>query len=690
MCLDFLAEKSYARGRGRLLTTLAAAGLLALASALLPVASPAAETPPPSLDEMDLEQLMDLKVDTVYGASLYAQTTSEAPSSVTIISSEQIKRFGWRTLAEILAAVRSFYLTDDRVYTYLGVRGLQRPGDYNSRVLVLLDGHTTNDNLFGSAAFGRDAIVDVALIDRVEVIRGPGSSLYGTGAFFGVVSIITRTGKDIAAAEVQAGAGSLETYEGRLSVGRRFGNGVDVVLSGSRYQSAGAARYYLAAFDDPATNDGIAADADGEGAGSLFLRLSRGGFTLEGAFSDRERTSPSAPYGTVFNTDRTRGEDARAFLELRYEGKVAEHADLSARVFYDTYRFRGDYLYDYAAAGEEPLPTVNRDEADGAWWGAESHAVVVAGAHTITGGATIERHVRQDQKNFDVEPFLSYFEDERDSLNWGAFLQEQLRLGKKVSVTLGARYDWYETFGGSLNPRLALVWMPRESTDVKLLYGTAFRAPNNYELYYAAGEIYKQNPEIDPERISTYEAVLEQRLGSVWRFTVDGFHYRIRDVIELVEDPEDGKFLYDNTGGITATGAEIELAGKWAGGLQASASYSYQIVREDATDETAVNSPQHLAKARILAPLIADTLVLSAEARYQSARKTAGGGEVGGSTVVDATLSTGPALFKWVELTASVRNLLDTSYDDPTADDFEADRVPQTGRTFRAGATVRF
>ena len=304
---------------------------------------------------MDLEQLMDLKVDTVYGASLYAQTTSEAPSSVTIITSEQIKRFGWRTLAEILAAVRSFYLTDDRVYTYLGVRGLQRPGDYNSRVLVLLDGHTTNDNLYGGASFGHDGIVDVALIDRVEIIRGPGSSLYGTGAFFGVVNIFTRTGKDIAAVEAQAGAGSLETHEGRLSFGRRFGNGVDVVLSGSRYGSGGEERFYLAAFDDPATNNGIAEDADGEDAGSLFLRLSRGGFTLEGAYSDRDRTSPSAPYGTVFNTDRTRSEDIRGYLELRYEGKVAEHADLSARVFYDSYRFRGDYLYDYAEEGEAPL-----------------------------------------------------------------------------------------------------------------------------------------------------------------------------------------------------------------------------------------------------------------------------------------------------------------------------------------------
>ena len=243
MDLDFLAGKRCARSKSRLRTSLAAAGLLALAAALLPAASPAAETPPPSLDEMDLEQLMDLKVDTVYGASLYAQTTSEAPSSVTIITSEQIKRFGWRTLAEILAAVRSFYLTDDRVYTYLGVRGLQRPGDYNSRVLVLLDGHTTNDNLYGGASFGHDA-------HRRRRAHRPGRDHPRPRL------LALRDGRVLRRREhlhpdrqgdrrrrsSRPSAGSLETYEGRLSFGRRFGNGVDLVLSGSRYGSAGEAR----------------------------------------------------------------------------------------------------------------------------------------------------------------------------------------------------------------------------------------------------------------------------------------------------------------------------------------------------------------------------------------------------------------------------------------------------------------
>lgn len=669
--------------------TLVAAVLTVFATAAPPATAPAAD-PTPSLEEMSLEQLMEVKVGTVYGASLYAQSTGQAPSSITIITSEEIKRFGWRTLADILGAARSFYITNDRVYSYVGVRGLQRPGDYNSRELVLVDGHPTNDNLYGSAFVGREGVVDVALIDRVEIIRGPGSSLYGTGAFFGVVNIITRSGKEIAAVEAQGAAGSLGTREGRASFGRRFANGVDVVLSGSAYSSDGEERFYLAAFDDPGTGGGIAEDADGETAGSLFLRLSRGGLTLAGAYVDRDRTSPSAPYGTIFNTDRTRSEDARGYLELRYEGTVAESADLSARVFYDTYRFLGEYLYDYAEEGEQPLPTLNRDESDGTWWGAESHVVVSLGRSKIAGGATLVRHTRQDQRNFDLEPFASYLDDERDSWNWGAFLQDEVRLGDAVVVTLGARYDWYDTFGGTVNPRAALVWSPGGTTDVKLLYGTAFRAPNSYELYYSDGEFYKPNPEIEPERIVTYEAVVEQRLGSAWRCTVGGFSYRIRSVIDLVEDPVDERFFYDNTGDIAATGAELELGGKWARGIQASASYSYQTVEDRESGERPVNSPQHIAKARVLAPLLPGILLLGAEARYLSERKTATGGEVGGHTLVNATLSTGPALFRALELTLTVRNLFDASYDDPTADDFESDRVPRLGRTFLAGATVRF
>jgi iron complex outermembrane receptor protein len=332
----------------------------------------------------------------------------------------------------------------------------------------------------------------------------------------------------------------------------------------------------------------------------------------------------------------------------------------------------------------------NRDKGDGRWWGARSHLIYPAGNHTLTIGAEFLRHERQDQTNFDVTPPLVYFDDARHSVNWGVFGQDEVRLGKQVILDVGVRYDHYDTFGGTVNPRAALIYHPFETTSVKLLYGTAFRAPNNYELYFSSADLYKPNPDLKPERIATYEAIVEQRLGSSWQLSAGGFHYRVSDVINLVADPADGLFLYKNAGKVDASGAEAELSGRWSGGFQTVASYTYQEVRDAQTKEILVNSPRHIVKGRAMAPLVADKLLLGAEAQYFSGRKTVTGGTVGGHTVVNATLSTGAGLMRNLELSLSVFNLFDFAYDDPTADDFVADRIVQEGRTLLARATVRF
>src|SRR3984893_10293072 len=151
----------------------------------------------PNLLDMSLEDLMSIEIDSVYGASGFNQKVTEAPASVTIITSEEIKKFGYRTLADILRNVRGFYVTYDRNYSYLGVRGYGPSGDYNSRIAVLIDGHRLNDNIFDAAPVGTELPMDVDLIDRVEVIRGPNSSLYVASAFLGVINIITKRGPDL-------------------------------------------------------------------------------------------------------------------------------------------------------------------------------------------------------------------------------------------------------------------------------------------------------------------------------------------------------------------------------------------------------------------------------------------------------------------------------------------------------------
>src|SRR5512142_86333 len=173
------------------------------------------------LKQLSLEELMNIEVQTIYSASKYEQKVTEAPSSVSIVTSSDIKKYGYRTLADILRSVRGFYVTNDRNYSYVGVRGFGRPGDYNSRILLLIDGHRTNDNIYDQAFVGTEAIIDIDLIDRVEIVRGPGSSLYGSNASFEVVNVITKGGRDLGGVEESGEACSFHPDKGRPTYGGR-------------------------------------------------------------------------------------------------------------------------------------------------------------------------------------------------------------------------------------------------------------------------------------------------------------------------------------------------------------------------------------------------------------------------------------------------------------------------------------
>ena len=169
------------------------------------------------LPELSLEELMRIDAGRVFGASERIQPVTEAPASVSFITAEEIARYGYRTLADILRGVRGMYVTDDRNFSLLGTRGFAKPGDYNSRILLLVNGHRVNDNVFGQAEIGAEFGIDPAMFERVEIIRGPASSLYGDSAFFAVVNVITRSGASLDGAAVALEAGTLGTLLTRVS-----------------------------------------------------------------------------------------------------------------------------------------------------------------------------------------------------------------------------------------------------------------------------------------------------------------------------------------------------------------------------------------------------------------------------------------------------------------------------------------
>jgi len=645
------------------------------------------------LTELSLEELMKIKIGTVYGASKFEQKVTEAPSSVSIITSDDIRKFGYRTLADILRSVMSFNITYARDYSYAGVRGFGRPGDYNSRILVLIDGHRTNENIYDGAFIGREFILDVDLINRVEVIRGPGSSLYGNNAFFAVINIITKRGSDLKGPEISAEAGSFQTYKGRGSYGNQFQNGMDVIVSGTGFSSKGDSLYFKE-FDpafstDPrATNNGNADHCDYDRDYSVFGKLSRLGATVEGAYAARTKGVPTGAYLTDFNNPGNKYWDSHGYVDLKYEHALGKETDIAARLFYDDYKFTADY------PGNVIFGTLNRSLAHGEWWGSEIRLTSrLFDVHRLIVGSEYTGNIRKDHKNYDVDPYQLYDDNSRHSNIWALYLEDEFKLTKNLILNAGVRYDHYSTFGGTTNPRLALIYSPVEKSTVKLLYGTAFRAPNDYEmLYTTVGQ--EPNPELKPEKLKTYELVYEQYVGDHFRMTASGYYYKISGLIESGETtPGSGITIFRNTSDVTAKGFELEMEKNWENGIKGRISYTIQRT-EDEQGEQLTNSPEHIAKFNLNVPVKKDKIFAGIEEQYTNRRKTLAGNSAGSFAITNLTLFS-QNIVKGLEFSASVYNLFDNKYGDPGLEGPNppyavVDTIQQDGRSFRVKATASF
>ena len=634
---------------------------------------------PRDLAEASLEDLMKIQV---YSASKHLQSAKDAPSSVTVITAEEIQKHGYRTLADILRAVRGFYVTYDRNYSYAGVRGLDRPGDFNTRILVLIDGHRINDNLYDQAMPGTEFPLDLDLIERVEVIRGPVSSLYGANAFFGVINVITKKGGQLEGLEVASEAASFNTYQARATYGRRFPL-LEFLLSGTFYGSRGHNRLFYPEFNAPDTNNGVALHADDEQVGSLFSTVSFHDFTLQGVWSSREKAIPTGSYGSVFNDSRSRTTDAHNYFDLRYDHTFAKDWHVMARAFYDRYVYYGTYAY---ASVENPSGVnVNKDSTDGRWWGTEVQlSRTFLTRHHVTLGSEYRNNIRQDQSNYDLDPSAIYLLDRRRSYTIAAFAQDEFTITRSLTLNAGFRYDYYNQIQSSANPRVALIYRPHQTTALKFVYGTAFRAPNVYELHYTSFDVLP-NPNLHPENIRTFEFVWEQALNRNLGFTTSLYHNNLDHLIGLRSNAE-GYLQFENVDKASSLGLELELNGKWSSGLEGGISYSLQRTQDGITYKTLTNSPANLIKLNLTAPLWQKKVFASLDAQYTGRRKTLAQNYVSGFPLFNMTLLA-RKLGKHTTLSAGVYNLLDRKYFDPGSAEHVQDAIQQDGRSFRLKLT---
>jgi outer membrane receptor for ferrienterochelin and colicins len=630
------------------------------------------------LIQLSIEDLTKIKV---FSASRHLEGSREAPAAVTIVTADEIKRYGWRTLGEVLRSVRGFYTSNDRQYTYLGVRGIRRPGDYNTRVLLQLNGHRLNDNIYDQAMLGTEFPLDLDLIDHIEIVRGPGSSLFGTNAVFATINVITRR-PDKGTLEASAETESFLGRTGRLTASAEKGSWSGL-FSGSLYHSNGPEKLFFPEFAAPETNNGIANNMDWDRVGQAFVDVQHGNLRVQSFFSNRNKVVPTASYGVIFNDPGSRDRDTRGGVDVSYHLKLSPQTDLDLRTYYDGYEYYGPSVYE--APGIDRYVQVTRQRTD--WSGAEANLGVQLGKQRITIGGEYEYTLKASQKNYVVGQPPSFSVNDNPWLT-AVYGEAQLNVIPKVTIRAGGRFDWFNTFGGTLSPRVALIYSPNARTALKYIFGRAFRAPGAFEEFYIDNISIQAPPKpLRPEQIQSNEIVLERTLTPWLSMTADGYYNNLNNIIENVAAPS-GRSYFVNDAQDRARGIEFELEAQRASGLAARASYALSNAY-DHNDHGArlANSPLHQAKLNATLPIVRRGFV-GLELLSFSAQQSFRGTTVPASLLCNITLSSNPLWHHW-EFSASSYNLLNHRLFTPMGPNDPEAVIRQDGRTFRFKVTYR-
>jgi len=618
----------------------------------------------------------------------------DAPASITVISGEEIRAFGYATLAEALRSVRGLYFSSDRDYDSMGVRGFSTPGTYNNRMLVLSDGHVTNEASVGQGNVGRDFDADLSDVERIEIVRGPGSVLYGSAAFFAVVNVVHRTPDRGAHGEVGARIGTL---------GENSGNLFASLASESSYVWARASGVDMTGdqFFVPPNGGGVAQGVDGERAAHLDLRARAGDFSLLASYNYRKKSIPTGAFDTSATTPGTNTTDRRGFLEADFSRTAPGGLGLDARVSYDGARYRGNWQYNGVGAGY--------DSSAEDWLDGELRVRLpeIAGNRIFLGGELVDKlrvnltNYIPGSPNFSNVPGDNPGDLPNSERIVSGYLGDDLRIGPRLQIDAAVRFDDYlDSFGTVMNPRVAVIAQPYTDGHTKLIFGRAFRAPGFYERFYNdSGFTQVAAPDLRPERVTTGELEHVHQLSDELSILVAGYFSRMEDLVEVGSAPckagsADICLQYQNSKGyVHSAGAEAEVRWQAGPGTLFSAWYAYSRVR-DYQGQPLANSPEHTAAARMMYPLVWQALLVSTEIIYGGLRHTVADASepdrlVGESLFWNAGIS---GEYKSLHYGAFVQNILDRRVILPAGGEipFPGHAVPQYGRMLRLQLSASF
>jgi len=598
-------------------------------------------------EKLPLDKLLETPIST---AAKYDQQLSTVAASVSVITAEEIERYGWSTVGEVLQSLRGFYTTYDRSNLYTGVRGIGRPTDYNDRILVLLDGIPLCDSIFGGMPVGSEMPFDFGAVEKIEVVRGPGSALYGNHAMLAVINLITKNADGMAGLSASVLRGSHQRQGATLRGGTVFGNGVRLTGSTIWEQSNGADLHF------PELG-GVARGLDYEDRYGFDLGLQAGNFRLNAYHGSRTKGVPTAMYGTQFDRDSSMS-GGRSLVSAAYTRKLSANKSVELNGYWDRLSYLGRWQYDTIGIDEYVAMRASA-EARFLWDIRPNHRLTAGIGHEQT--PTNDYHVAAAGYEFNLNRpngFTSYY------------VQYEGHPSPRFGFVAGIRHDDFQTTADGTSPRVALLFTPNRSTTIKLLHGKAFRSPNVYEDYFS-------RVELRAESVRTTELVWEQRLAPELFFVSSAFETNMADLIDHGTEPIDRIYPYENNSAILSRGAELALTVRRQNGLWAALSGTF--VRATSDDGgTLQNAPRVLLKAHVsTSPW--KCFHFGTETVYETSRRTRDGDSTAPFLVVNGIVSA--EIAQHLRLSMTARNLLDAHYSNPVGPELLPQSIRQDGRT---------
>lgn len=569
-----------------------------------------------------------------------------APSVATVISKEEIEAMGARSLNEVLETVPGLHVAPSSLvgplFTNYSIRGILTT--LNPQVQVLLNGYPLKEIFNGNRNYRFN--LPIEMISRIEVVRGPGSALFGADAFSGTINIITKDGQEVLGVRAGLRHGSFDASDLWVQFGQNQ-NGWDVVASFEAVKKGSDSSQVIDADLQTGLDNAFATSAS-MAPGAMNLDYESVDFHLgvrkdewSARFFGRQLRDAGVGVGVAAALDPGgRVESERYLFELKHEAPgLFPYWRVDSGFHYEYFDLQTNYsllppgaLVPIGNDGNlNPVTPVGltlfsdgvlgNPGGQGQKYSLETAAIYDGKAQhkmRFALGFTREDSTFRESKNFGpgildgtqtvVDGSLTnvtgtafiYTPDVKRDI-WFVSAQDEWALTRKWELTAGVRYDHYSDFGGTVNPRAALVWQTRYDLVTKLLYGRAFRAPTLSELYAKNTPVNTGNPELDPETIDTFELAFDYRPTVDVILKLNLFRYNIKDLIELVPDPASGSTtqVHRNARDQQGYGSEFEVDWEASRQVRVQANLAWQRSEDKASGNAVPDTPQLQAYANV-------------------------------------------------------------------------------------------